>query len=401
MHYESSLPPNRVRHRNARLRAWSRGVVRLVLATSVLIVSACNRPASEPERSRSTTRHSFGTTADGSNVDLYTLTNNRGMEVKVATLGATIVSLKAPDRQGQFADVVLGWDTIEGYRANTPFLGVVVGRYGNRIAKGRFMLDGATYTLATNNGPNHLHGGVKGFDKAIWTARLVERPDGPAIQLDYASKDGEEGYPGSLAASVVYTLTDENQLRIDYSATTDKKTVVNLTNHSYFNLAGAGDVLRHEVTINADRFTPVDATLIPTGVLQPVAGTPFDFTKPTAIGARIDDPHEQIKFGGGYDHNFVLNRTGPGLSLAARVSEPVSGRILEVHTTEPGVQFYTGNFLDGSITGKGGQVYNRRTGFCLETQHFPDSPNQPSFPSTVLEPGQRYQTTTVFAFSAG
>jgi aldose 1-epimerase len=366
----------------------------------VALAAACGRTPSEAEHSRSTVRHTFGTTADGNTVDLYTLTNGHGMEVRIASLGATIVSIKTADRQGQFGDVVLGWDTMEGYRGNTPFFGVVVGRYGNRIAKGRFTLDGTTYTLATNNGPNHLHGGVRGFDKVIWAARAVDRPEGPAVQLDYMSKDGEEGYPGNLSASVVYTLTDDNALRIDYTATTDKKTVVNLTNHSYFNLSGTGDILGHELMINADRYTPVDETLIPTGVLQPVDGTPFDFRAPTPIGARIGAADEQIRFGGGYDHNFVLNRTGRGLALAARVSEPSSGRVLEVHTTEPGVQFYTGNFLDGSITGKGGRVYARRTGFCLETQHFPDSPNQPSFPSTVLEPGQRYETTTVFSFSA-
>jgi aldose 1-epimerase len=331
-------------------------------------------------------------------VDLYTLTNAQGIEVRIATLGATIVSIKTPDRKGQFADVVLGFDDMAGYRGNAPFFGVVVGRYGNRIAKGRFTLDGTTYTLATNNGPNHLHGGNRGFDKVVWTAKAVERPDGPAVQLDYLSKDGEEGYPGNLSATVVYTLTDKNELRMEYTATTDKKTVVNLTNHSYFNLAGTGDILSHEVTINADRFTPVDATLIPTGELRPVAGTPFDFTKATPIGARIDQDDEQLKFGGGYDHNFVLNGTGSGFTLAARVVEPVSGRSLEVRTTEPGVQFYTGNFLDGTLRGKGGVMYGRRSGFCLETQHFPDSPNQPSFPSTVLEPNQRYATATVFAF---
>jgi aldose 1-epimerase len=333
-------------------------------------------------------------------VDLYTLTNAHGIEVRITNYGATVVSIQTPDRNGAMADIVLGFDDFERYKTNTSFLGVVVGRYGNRIAKGRFSLDGMEYTLATNNGPNHLHGGLKGFDKAVWTARSVETADGPSVELEYLSKDGEEGYPGNLSAKVVYTLTGDDELRIDYSATTDRKTVVNLTNHSYFNLAGAGDILAHEVEINADRFTPVDATLIPTGVLQPVEGTPFDFRRPAPIGARIDQPDEQLGFGGGYDHNFVVNREGEGLSLAARVTDPASGRMLEVRTTEPGVQFYTGNFLNGTIRGKGGQLYQRRAGFCLETQHFPDSPNHPTFPSTVLEPRQRYETTTVFAFSA-
>jgi aldose 1-epimerase len=370
----------------------------LSCAAAVIVFAGCDR--GEPAVSRSTTRHSFGTTADGTNVDLYTLTNVNGMEVRLSTLGAGIVSLKTPDRRGELGDVVLGFDTIDGYRTGDhPYFGVIVGRYGNRIAKGRFTLGGVTYTLATNNGPNHLHGGVKGFDKAVWTGAPVERADGPAVRFEYLSKDGEEGYPGNLSVAVVYTLTDSNEVRIEYTATTDKKTVVNLTNHSYFNLAGTGDILGHEAMINADRFTPVDATLIPTGELASVEGTPFDFRTPAAVGSRIDQPHEQLKFGGGYDHNFVLNGTGPGLSLAARVTDPASGRVLEVRTTEPGVQFYTGNFLDGSIAGKGGRPYNTRAGFCLETQHFPDSPNQAAFPSTALEPGQRYETTTVFAFS--
>jgi aldose 1-epimerase len=333
-------------------------------------------------------------------VDLYTLTNARGIQVRITNYGATVVSITTPDRSGTLGDIVLGFDTFDRYKTNGSFLGVVVGRYGNRIARGRFSLDGTEYTLATNNGPNHLHGGLRGFDKVVWTARAVDTAEGPSVQLEYLSRDGEEGYPGNLSATVVYTLTDQDELRIDYSATTDQKTVVNLTNHSYFNLAGSGDILAHEVEINADRFTPVDGTLIPTGVLQPVEGTPFDFRRATPIGARIDQPDAQLRFGGGYDHNFVLNREGAGVSLAARVTDPSSGRILEVRTTEPGVQFYTGNFLDGTIQGKGGQVYQKRAGFCLETQHFPDSPNHPTFPSTVLEPGQRYETTTVFAFSA-
>jgi aldose 1-epimerase len=325
------------------------------------------------------------------------LTNTNGVVARLSSLGATLVSWTAPDREGRMADVVLGYETFEGWTNNAPFFGVIVGRYGNRIAKGQFALDGTTYTLARNNAPNHLHGGVKGFDKVVWTATEIQRPEGPSVQFEYVSRDGEEGYPGTLRASVVYTLTDRNELRIAYSATTDRKTVVNLTNHTYFNLAGSGDILGHSLTLAADRFTPVDSTLIPTGELRPVAGSPFDFRQATPIGARIDAADEQLRFGGGYDHNFVLNRQSSDLTLAARAVDPASGRVLEVRTTEPGVQFYTGNFLDGTIVGKGGQRYARRTGFCLETQHFPDSPNQPSFPTTVLEPGQTYQSTTVFA----
>jgi aldose 1-epimerase len=368
------------------------------------VIAGCAQPEAPPAEpaapGSSIAQQPFGTTDDGAAVDLYTLTNAHGIEVRITNYGATVVSILTPDRNGAMADIVLGFDDFERYKTNTSFLGVVVGRYGNRIAKGRFSLDGTEYTLATNNGPNHLHGGLKGFDKAVWTARSVDTAEGPSVELEYLSQDGEEGYPGNLSAKVVYTLTDDDELRIDYSATTDKKTVVNLTNHSYFNLAGSGDILAHEVEIDADRFTPVDATLIPTGALQPVEGTPFDFRRATPIGARIDQPDEQLGFGGGYDHNFVLNREGEGLSLAARVTDPASGRWLEVRTTEPGVQFYTGNFLDGTIRGKGGQMYQKRAGFCLETQHFPDSPNHPTFPSTVLEPGQRYETTTVFAFGA-
>jgi aldose 1-epimerase len=273
-----------------------------------------------------------------------------------------------------------------------------VGRYGNRIAKGRFSLDGQAYTLAKNNGENHLHGGVNGFDKKLWTPRVLESAAGPSLQLTYVSPDGEEGYPGTLTATVIYTLSAANELSIAYSATTDRKTVVNLTNHSYFNLAGTGDILSHEVTIDADRFTPVDQTLIPTGELRPVAGTPFDFTRPAPVGARLEQQDEQLRFGNGYDHNWVLNHAPGAMALAARVTEASSGRVLEVSTTEPGVQFYTGNFLDGTVVGKGGRAYGRRTGLCLETQHFPDSPNHPSFPTTVLEPGQAYASRTVFAF---
>jgi aldose 1-epimerase len=332
-------------------------------------------------------------------VALYTLKNAKGAEAKISNYGGIVVSLKMPDRQGQLGDVVLGYDTLAGYLKETPYFGCLVGRYGNRIAKGRFTLNGQTYTLATNNGPNALHGGLKGFDKAVWKARAIQSSSGPALELRHLSKDGEEGYPGNLDVTATYTLTGDNALRLDYVATTDKPTVVNLTQHSYFNLAGQGDVLRHVVYLNADRFTPVDSTLIPTGELKPVDGTPFDFRKPTAIGARINQDDPQLKFGGGYDHNWVINQKQPGeLTLQARVTEPTTGRVLEVLSTEPGLQFYTGNFLDGTITGKGGRVYQFRNGFCMEPQHYPDSPNQPNFPSVVLRPGQTYRNTIVYRF---
>lgn len=379
-----------------------RDVTRFVWMCAVAATAAgtgCGRSSEEPvARMPAINRQAFGATPDGTAVERFTLTNANGVEVGISTYGAGIVSIRTPDRHGNLDDIVLGFDTFDGYLTDHPYFGVLAGRYANRIAKGRFSLDGATYTLAVNNGPNHLHGGLKGFDKAVWTPQIVEGPDGPSLQLRYVSVDGEEGYPGTLDVSVSYTLTNSNELRISYTATTDKATVVNLTNHSYFNLAGADDVLGHELQIQADRFTPVDSTLIPTGVLAPVENTPFDFRQPTPIGARIDADHEQIRFGGGYDHNFVLNHASGQMGLAVRVVEPSSGRTLEVHTTEPGLQLYTGNFLDGSITGKGGRVYERRSGFCLEAQHFPDSPNQSAFPSTVLRPGDRYETTTVLAF---
>jgi aldose 1-epimerase len=343
----------------------------------------------------------FGKIADQSAIDLFTLTNAQGMEARIMTYGGTVVSLKVPDRAGKMGDVVLGHDTLEGYLKNNPYLGSIIGRYGNRIAKGRFSLGGHAYTLAKNDGgENHLHGGIRGFDKVVWKAKEIRNKDGVGLALTYLSKDGEEGYPGNLAVTVVYTLTNQNELKIEYSATTDKETVVNLTNHSYFNLAGSGSILNHEVMINADRFNPVDKGLIPTGELRSVKGTPMDFTTPTAIGARINQQDEQLVLGKGYDHNWVLNRTGDALELAVRVVEPSSGRVMEVHTTEPGVQFYTGNFLDGSIKGKGGHAYEQRSAFCLETQHFPNSPNQPKFPSTVLKPGQKYTSATAYKFSA-
>jgi aldose 1-epimerase len=335
---------------------------------------------------------------DGAQVDVYTLKNTSGMEVKAIGYGAIITSLKVPDRSGSVGDIVLGFDNLDGYLKVHPYFGAIIGRYGNRIGTAQFALDGRTYTLAKNNGPNHLHGGVKGFDKVLWAMAAV--PGQNAVTFTRTSPDGEEGYPGNLTVAVTYTLNDNNELIVDYLATTDKPTPVNLTQHSYFNLAGegSGDILGHELMINADRYTPVDDTLIPTGELASVEGTPFDFRAPAVIGARINGDHPQLKSGKGYDHNWVLNRGGSGLQPAARVVEPRSGRTLEVSTEEPGIQFYAGNFLDGSITGKGGHVYAHRTGFCLETQHYPDSPNKPDFPSTILRPGQEYKTRTVFKF---
>jgi aldose 1-epimerase len=353
----------------------------------------------------STTKKSFGKTPDGQAVDLYVLTNKNGAEASITNFGGALVTLKMPNRNGKFADVVLGYDNADGYVADKSFFGALVGRYGNRIGHAQFVLDGKTYTLAKNNGENTLHGGIKGFNKAVWTAKVISAKGGQSLELSYLSKDGEEGFPGNLKVTVVYTLTDGNALKIEYSATTDKKTVVNLTNHAYFNLAGqgSGDILSHQLMLNADKFTPVDSGLIPTGELRDVTGTPFDFRKPTAIGARIDQADEQLKLGGGYDHNFVLRMPKDigefGESLAARVVEPTTGRVMEVWTTEPGIQFYTGNFLDGKTIGKGGATYPKRNAFCLETQHFPDSPNQPNFPSVVLSPGERYHTVTTYKFS--
>src|ERR1700730_8429540 len=361
---------------------------------SVLIMTSCSSPNKQGKS------QPFGKTRAGAPAELFALTNSKGMQADIMTYGGILVSLKVPDRSGNLSDVVLGFDSLDGYQSNpAPYFGALIGRYGNRIGGARFTLNGTQYKLAQNNGPNHLHGGLRGFDKVVWKAR---RPDARSLELTYLSKDGEEGYPGNLTAVVTYTLTENNELKLDYRATTDKDTVLNLTNHSYFNLAGQGegDVLGHQILINADRFTPVDSGLIPTGELRSVEGTPFDFRQARAIGERIDAPDEQLKFGKGYDQNFVLNRSGSGLELAARVTEPKSGRVIEVLTTEPGVQFYTGNFLDGSIRGKGSKLYGRRYGLCLETQHFPDSPNKPNFPSVVLKPGAQYQTTTVYKFSA-
>jgi len=343
------------------------------------------------------TREPFGTTREGKAVSVYTLKNGRGIEVRVIDYGGIIVSLRAPDRAGRLADIVLGFDSLADYERSSPYFGSLIGRYGNRIAGGRFTLDSKTYTLARNNGPNHLHGGLKGFDKVVWDVTPFER----GLVLRYTSPDGEEGYPGTLRATVTYTLTDQNELIFDYEASTDRATPVNLTQHSYFNLAGDGrrDVLAHVVTLYADRFTPVDSTLIPTGEIASVGGTPFDFRTPTAIGARINQDDAQLRRGRGYDHNFVLDKSGgAGPTLAARVEESSSGRVMEIYTTEPGLQFYSGNFLDGTLRGKGGVVYGQRFGFCMETQHFPDSPNHSAFPSTILRPGEQYRSRTIYRF---
>ena len=341
----------------------------------------------------------FGKTMNGDTVYRYVLTNSKGVEAVVISYGAALVSLKAPDRNGKSADIVLGYDSLGGYEQDKYFFGATIGRYGNRIASGQFTLDGTVFHLPKNDGPNSLHGGSRGFNKRIWTGVDRSRADAQVLELTYTSQDGEEGYAGTLKVQVTYTLPAEaNELRIDYSATTDKDTVVNLTNHSYFNLSGVAsqEILEHQLLLRALEFTPVDSTLIPTGELRTVCCGPFDFTKATAIGARINQGDEQLKFGKGYDHNWALERTQKGgLQVAAEVFEPTSGRVLEVLTTEPGIQFYSGNFLDGTVRGKGGQLYGRRTGFCLETQHFPDSPNHPNFPSTVLKPGQVYRSTTV------
>ena len=344
-------------------------------------------------------RAPFGKLADGTAVELFTLKNATGMTVKITNYGGIITHLLVPDKNGKLGDVVLGYDTLEGYLKASPYFGCIVGRYGNRIGKGEFTLGGKAFALAKNNNGNSLHGGLIGFDKKLWKPEAAVGPEGPFLKLSYLSKDGEEGYPGNLSTTVTYTLTGQNELKIDYAAAADKETVLNLTNHTYFNLAGSGNILEHELVLHAERFTPVDAGLIPTGELRSVKNTPLDFTKPMKIGARIESKDEQMKLGGGYDHNFVLNSGGGKMAPAAKVFSPVTGRLMEVFTTEPAIQFYTGNFLDGSIKGKGRQVYAKRTGLCLETQHYPDSPNKPAFPSTLLKPGGRYATTTLYKFS--
>ena len=347
------------------------------------------------------TKKPWGQTPDGTQVDLYTLRNARGAEATITNYGGIVVTLLMPDKSGKMADVVLGYDTLQGYIDKTPYFGCLVGRYGNRIGGATFALDGKTYTLAKNDGPNSLHGGVKGFDKVVWTGRPVDSKDGAALELTYLSKDGDEGFPGNLKVTAIYTLTNNNELKLDFHATTDKPTVCNLTHHSYFNLRGQGDgdILSHELVINAARITPIDKTLITTGEYMPVEGTPFDFRKPTAIGARINENNTQLQYGPGYDHNWVVDKPAGQLGIQATVYEPTTGRVLEVLSDEPGVQFYSGNFLDGTIKGKGGVVYQQRTGFCLEPQHYPDSPNKPQFPSVVLRTGETYQNTIIYRFS--
>lgn len=372
----------------------------VILAGAMVCVSGCatGKCCGKEARTMGIKVEPFGKTADGQAVDVVTMTNGKGIEAKVITYGGIIISLKAPDREGKPGDIALGFDNLDGYLRGHPYFGAIIGRYGNRIGAGKFVLDGVEYKLAVNNGPNHLHGGIKGFDKVVWKIELAQaKGDEAILKLSYLSKDGEEGYPGNLRCTVTYTLTADNELKIRYEATTDKATVLNLTNHSYWNLAGQGngDILGHELMLNADRYTPVDEGLIPTGELKSVKGAPMDFTRPMAIGSRI----KQVDIGG-YDHNFVLNGKAGKMQLCATVYEPTSGRAMEIRTTEPGVQFYTGNFLDGTLTGKDGKVYKKHYAFCLETQHFPDSPNKPNFPSVVLRPGEKYDTTTVHKFSA-
>ena len=384
--------------------------IALLLTIAIPKISMTADATESPRPPRGEISHSpFGALPDGTAIERYTLSNRRGMQAQIITYGGIVTELTARDRRGHHEDVVLGFDQLDGYLQGSPYFGALIGRYGNRIANGRFGLEGREYHLATNNGPNSLHGGLKGFDKVVWRVKWAGvGPRGAELTLHYVSRDGEEGYPGSLEVTATYTLTEDDALRLDYTATTDQDTVVNLTQHSYFNLRGQGhgDILEHQVEIDADRFTPVDSTLIPTGELRSVTGTPFDFRTLTPIGSRIESNDEQLRFGHGYDHNWVIRgaRAAGGavgrLTLDATVYEPESGRVLEVRSDQPGLQFYTGNFLDGTIHGKGGKVYPYRGALCLETQHFPDSPNKPSFPSTELKPGQTYHTVTVYRFSA-
>jgi aldose 1-epimerase len=367
--------------------------------------AACARSAARDARhptDRPTVERSpFGTTADGTPVDVHVLTNAHGMQVRLIDYGAAVESIRVPDRDGRYDDVVLGFDSLAPYETKSPYFGATVGRYANRIAHGHITIDGRSYQLPVNNGQNTLHGGPVGFDKHVWRAEPFHTDTTCGVVFSRTSPDGEEGFPGTLHVSVTYTLTPDDALRMDYEATTDRATVINLTNHAYFNLAGAGNgnILGHVLQIAASHFTPVDSSLIPTGEVRGVAGTPFDFRTATPIGARINDDNQQLRLAGGYDHNWVLEHAADSLGLAARVYEPTSGRVLEVSTTEPGIQFYTGNFLDGTITGKQGRRYPRRSALTLETQHYPDSPNHPAFPSTLLRPGETYRSTTVYRFS--
>ena len=380
----------------------------LIAFLGVSLIISC-QPDKKKENQQETTKsifsineNQFGVTPDGEAVTQFVFANSNGLEVKIINYGGIVTHLNVPDKNGKIEDVVLGYDKLEDYIKATPYFGAIVGRYGNRIAKGKFSLNGEEYTLAINNNENHLHGGLVGFDKVVWDAETFENEHGVGLKLHYISKDMEEGYPGNLDIEVVYTIKETNEIEIDYSATTDKATVLNVTQHSYFNLTGnvKRDILDHEVTINADHIIPVDPGLIPTGEMLAVTGTPFDFTQSNIVGERIDQDHEQIKLGGGYDHCWVLNKSAEGaLAWDIKLTDPTSGRIFELATTEPGVQFYTGNFLDGTLTGKNGVMYNKRFGLCFEPEHYPDSPNQPQFPSVVLNPGEEYRTTTVWRFS--
>jgi aldose 1-epimerase len=368
-----------------------------LLAVSLVGCAIMPTPNTKP----TITKADFGKTPEGQAVELYTLHNSKGAEARIMTYGGIVQSLSMPDKHGKFGDIVLGYDDLQGYIDKTPYFGALIGRYGNRIGGAKFTLEGQTYTLATNNGPNSLHGGLKGFDKVVWTAKPSVGIHGPQLVLAYVSKDGEEGFPGNLEVTAIYTLTDKNELKLEFTAKTDRPTVANLTHHSYFNLAGQGngDILGHVVYINADQTTPVDSGLITTGEFADVTGTPFDFRKPTTIGARIGNPDKVLQYGPGYDHNWVINKPLGMFGLQARVVEPTSGRVMEVWSDEPGLQFYAGNFLDGTIKGKGGVAYQIHTGFCMEPQHYPDSPNKANFPSVELKPGQTYHNTIVYKFS--
>jgi aldose 1-epimerase len=379
------------------------GILCFTVATLFAAVSHAQENTASKDKKMKISTEKFGTTPEGNEITLYTLTNAQGIEVKIINFGAIIQSLKTPDRNGKLADIVLGFDNLKDYVGKHPYFGAIVGRYGNRICKGKFTLDGKEYTLPINNPPNSLHGGLKGFDKLVWAATPFEDADSLGLKLTMTSPDGDEGYPGALTVTLTYTLTNDNQLKMHYEATTDAPTVLNLTNHSYFNLdgAGQGDILDQVITINADRFTPVDETMIPTGELRKVEGTPLDFRKAKPLGRDIAKTDEQLKLGLGYDHNFILNKAkADAMTLAARAQGPESGRVLEVFTTEPGIQLYSGNFLDSTNVGKGGITYAHRFGFCLETQHYPDSPNKPDFPTVILKPGEKYDTITIYKFSA-
>ncbi|NIA29984.1 MAG: galactose-1-epimerase [Actinobacteria bacterium] len=368
--------------------------VGLMILLTAPIFFSCQKRTENGKVEMNVKKELFGKTSDGTAIELFTLTNYNGMKARIMTYGAILVSLEVPDRNGKLADITLGYDDLAGYLKNNPYFGATVGRYANRIAKGRFTLNGVKYQLAQNDGENHLHGGVKGFDKVVWKGEPVKEANTVGVKLTYLNKDGEEGYPGNLSCTVVYKLTNENALIISYEATTDKATPINLTHHSYFNLAGQGngDILNHKLMINADKYTPVDAGLIPTGEIRSVKNTPMDFTTPQTIGSRI----AEVK--GGYDHNYIINKKADEMGLVARVFEPTSGRVMEIYSTEPGVQFYSGNFLDGSITGKSGKVYRKYYGFCLEPQHFPDSPNKPQFPSVILNPGEKFESESIYKF---